>query len=61
MNLYNADYALGTGLHFTGPIWKNFGLGINQMSFNNTSAKNILYEMNSSSLDLAYTLFIKDF
>ncbi len=42
-------------------IWKNYGLGLNQMSFNNTSSKNILYEMNSSSLDLSYTLFVKDY
>lgn len=25
MNLYNADYSLSTGFHFTGPIWENIG------------------------------------
>jgi len=42
-------------------IWKNYGLGSNQMSFKTTSSKNILYEMNNSSLDLSYTLFVKDY
>ena len=42
-------------------IWKNYGLGINQMTFNNTSSKNILYEIYNYSLDLAYTLFLKDY
>ena len=36
-------------------------MGLNQMSFETTSSKNILYEMKNYSLNLSYNFFIKDY
>ncbi len=42
-------------------FWGNYGMGLNQMSFETTSSKNILYEMKNYSLNLSYNFFIKDY
>ena len=42
-------------------IWKNFGLGLNQMSFKAESeTNNIKYVMINSSLDISYTVFFEE-
>ena len=39
-------------------ILENYGFGFNQMSYKKTSLKNNVYEMQNSSLDLSYTLYM---
>ena len=36
-------------------IWKEYGLGFNQMSFKSTASPNSVYEMENTTLDLSYT------
>jgi hypothetical protein len=36
-------------------IWKEYGLGFNQMSFKSTASTNSVYEMENTTLDLSYT------
>ena len=37
-------------------IWENYGLGFNQMSFNDISSTNNIIEMENSSIDLSYKI-----
>ena len=36
-------------------IWKEYGLGFNQLSFKSTASPNSVYEMENTTLDLSYT------
>ncbi len=36
-------------------IWKEYGLGFNQMSFKSTASPNSVFEMENTTLDLSYT------
>ena len=41
-------------------IWKEYGLGLNQMSFKSTASPNSVYEMENTTLDLSYTYTFGD-
>ena len=41
-------------------IWKEYGLGFNQMSFKSTASPNSVYEMENTTLDLSYTYTFGD-
>ena len=41
-------------------IWKEYGLGFNQMSFKSTASTNSVYEMENTTLDLSYTYTFGD-
>ena len=41
-------------------IWKEYGLGFNQMSFKSTASPNSVYKMENTTLDLSYTYTFGD-
>lgn len=45
MNLYNSDFTLVAGMHFTGPLWKNIGYDSGgEFKYNVGSEQNISFE-----------------